>query len=338
MDDYSPGTRRLLFHVGLDWPPMPGITAESDQDAVDAALSEFDRQMCGALSADAYEHGAWPAPDAFRDALRLALDEQRDARISERIAYTLVRCECREPSTISALNMWDSQLFRWQEAQLTARDLLAKCQAAGVAGNPSDEYLQRLDRWIQDPPAALGQVGRGGILIPALFNGRVAYGFLHNDGDGPKYAKLVMDLARIAMPPLAVSEVTQTEEAFPEQADLARLEKEIGGMIPAELRGTPVVIQPDVVWRLDVSLDDSNATLRVKGNTAWMNDMGLAGEMNALLARLGRRDRVLRFGDARGHGGFSAKYIVADPRVFIPLCRELGIPLLKSPQWIQYQA
>jgi hypothetical protein len=59
-----------------------------------------------------------------------------------------------------------------------------------------------------------------------------------------------------------------------------------------------------------------------------MNDIGLALHVDALLARLGRPERVLKFGGGRNESdSFWGRYIIAPPEQFHALCDELGIPL-----------
>lgn len=66
----------------------------------------------------------------------------------------------------------------------------------------------------------------------------------------------------------------------------------------------------------------------VPGDFSWLNDAAVAMHFDALLARLGRAERVLRFG-GRGNDtdAFQGHYIIAPPQAFAALCSELGIPL-----------
>jgi len=98
------------------------------------------------------------------------------------------------------------------------------------------------------------------------------------------------------------------------------------------MRSFPILRVNDADWKVTYTLHGVTDALHVYGDSTWLNDIGLIAEFNALLTRLGRQDRVVKFGKTRGDSSaFKGTYIVTDPTSFVPLCQELAIPLELPP-------
>jgi hypothetical protein len=185
------------------------------------------------------------------------------------------------------------------------------------------------DRFISQP---LGRTGISLALDPhssgypgqILLGDRVFSASLHDNGGSPAYGKLFSSIAEHATPPLAVSNVSQASSATIEDVT-EEARAEFGDAVPAEM---PVLRINQGTWKVSYRLNGVAGVLRVPGDSTWLNDVGLIAEVNALLGRLGRQDRVIKLGKTRGDSSsFRGDYIVANPGSFVPLCRELGIPL-----------
>ena len=327
MLEYLPSTQRIL-HLLLhrDWGNPRDLNEARDPDPVDASLTEWDNEVLSKLPEDQYRRGIWPSTPELLIALRDALQDQRGNYAGERLAFALAHCGCHEPDVISSLNPWDSLVFRWREAGYSAEQLLAKFKFAGAAGDPTAEEIRTLNGWLADPVTSLDPFSSGypGVI---LLGKRTFIASLYDNGGSPDYCGLFSGLAGRAVPPLVVVNVSQASDA---SVDVVTEEThaELGDAFPPEMRDVPVIRIRDGNWKITYSLDGVTDVLRVHGDSTWVNDVGFISEFNALLAKLGRHDRVIKFGEPRGDASsFKGTYIVTDPRPFVPLCQELGIPL-----------
>jgi hypothetical protein len=101
----------------------------------------------------------------------------------------------------------------------------------------------------------------------------------------------------------------------------------MGDVIPPEMRGFPILRVNDADWKVAYTLRGVTDVLHIYGDSTWLNDIGLISEFNALLTRLGRRDRVIKFGKTRGDSSsFLGNYIVTDPTSLFLFARNLLFP------------
>lgn len=325
MFPYPASTRQLFQALGIDWPDPDNEEAASDPYAVHAALSNWTNDLCGQLSNTEFENGTWPVSPALLDAMRAALADQRGNYAGDDLAYCLVRCGCRQPETIAGLSAWDAQLFRWSAAGLRARDLLAKFSQIGMAGSPDAEDLDRLDRCLSDPGAAIAHYSSGSIR-GTILKGRVFSASLYSNGDDHDYAALLRQMAAHAGLGARIANASQV--GLDDEDFYTSAQAQLRDIVPDALKETAPFADPETYWKISFDLDDVSQTIFVPGSYAWMNDLGLALQFDAVLARLGRPERVLRFSGGRNeNNSFWGHYIVADPRQFAALCSELGIPL-----------
>lgn len=327
MFEYLPSTQRLLdLLMHREWGKPRDLKEVRDPDPVDAALSEWENEVLSQLPDDQYRRGIWPSTPDLLKALREALEDQRGNYAGERLAFALAHCGSQEPKIVSSLNPWDALVFHWRDAGYSAERLLARFESAGAAGRPSAADVKKLNEWLAAPITSLDPYSSG---YPGriLLGDRVFSESLYDNGGSPAYGTLFSGIAEHAVPPLAVSYVSQASDAT--TSDLTKeAHAEFGEAIPAELRNVPVLRINPGDWKVTYRLNGVADALRVRGDSTWLNDVGLIAEVNALLGRLGREDRVIKFGRTRGDSSsFRGDYLVTDPRSFVPLCRELGIPL-----------
>ena len=323
MFEFLPSTRHLFKVLEFDWLPEP----ENDKYPISAALTAWENRLYKQLSEKDFKNGTWPASPALLSALRAALSDQRGNYAGDKLAYCLVRCSCRQPETISGLCAWDSQLFLWRDAGLSAEDLLNKFQSIGAAGNPQIEDLQRLNHWLSDPGAALAHYSSGN-LAETVLKGKIIYGRLYSDELSPKYVELFQEFAAHTVPALPISNVIQKPLEDEPEDITEKVQAQMADIIPDELKNIPIFQYPETFWQIDFDFEGTTNTVYVSGDFTWVNDAGLALQFDNILAQLGRSERVIRLGDGRNDTGSSwGLFIIADPLPFAALCNELGIPL-----------
>ena len=201
---YLPSTQVLLESLGLEWPDPRSEEETLDLTPVSAALVDWENRLGASLFEADFDRGRWPATPELLAALRAALVDRCGDAVGHHIAYCLVRCGCRQATTIAGLCEWDRQLSCWRELGLSSQDLLARLQ---VAGEPEASDVEKLDGWLADPAAVLAFYGVGN-LAATLLKGRVLSASLYDNGGEPDYRSLLRGLGRLAG--LALSEVVQT--------------------------------------------------------------------------------------------------------------------------------
>lgn len=321
-----PPSSKRLFQALDAYTPVPKSEEEArDFYPLHSALSDWKNALYSRLPRAEYESGTWPASPELLDAMRAALADQRGNYAGDELAYCLVRCGCRQAETIAGLSAWDAQLFRWSAAGLRARDLLAKFAQIGVAGSPEPDDLDRLDRCLLDPAAALAHYSSGNVTGTVL-KGKTFLASLYSSGDDHDHSGLFEKMASHAGLGQQITNVRQT--AMNDEDFTASAEAQLDGIVPHALKKTAQFADPETYWKMSFDVEGTSQTVFIPGSFAWMNDVALALQFDALLARLGRPERVLRFGAGRNEGdSFWGHYIIAEPRQFSALCGELGIPL-----------
>ena len=121
---FPPSVESLFAALDIKVPRPPSEEKARDPYLIWSALSQWENALYMRLSEEQYAKGTWPATASQMEALRGALEDQKGNYAGNRLAYTLVRCGCREVDTISGLCAWDAQLFRWKNVGLSAADLL----------------------------------------------------------------------------------------------------------------------------------------------------------------------------------------------------------------------
>lgn len=328
--DYLPSTRRLLdLLMHRDWAPPADEAEANGPYTVDACLAEWEEGVLAKTLAPEELNGAatWPATPALMDALRAALLDQRGNYAGERLAFALVRCGCRAPATITALNRWDALPFRWHAAGLTTATLLARLREAGMAGAVSDADLAKMDGWLRDPASAVTRRGPG-IAGSILMQEKIVTMALHDDEGELRYKELLEAWAGSMSPPLVLKNLNLKNgksilAALP--ADMLVTVKDI---LPAHLKDNPEFGLSETFFKLSFACNGKSFDFFVPGDHATLNDGALAAEFKLLLRRLRRPERVHRLAEVRATSpNYWGNYVVADPAKVFPLCASLGIPL-----------
>lgn len=323
---FPPSTERLFTALEIKVPRRTNEEQARDPYIVWSALSQWENVLYGRLPEEQYSNGTWPVTHQQVEALRAALKDQKGNYAGSRLAYTLVRCGCRELDTISGLCAWDAQLFRWKSAGLSAEDMLRKFRSVGIEGNPSPTDLQRLDEWLADPAAVLAHYSSGN-LCGTLLAGRTFSANLYSNEMRPDYAELLRRISAHAVPALPISNVSQQSLAGAQRELTERTRAEISAMIPNELKGMPIVLEGGVTWQIEFDFESVRNAIHVAGDFSRLNDVDVICQFNRLLERLGRTDRVMKFGPGRNESDSVGQYILADRGLFMALCDELHIPL-----------
>ncbi|HEY0064450.1 MAG TPA: hypothetical protein VGC21_20200 [Telluria sp.] len=332
MTNLHPSTVALLRTLGADWSARAAPDGADDARAIQTALRAWENRLYHVLPAASRDSATWPAAPELLAALRASLADQRATPAGAYLAYCLVRCGCRDSATIDGLCAWDAQLFRWQAAGYSARDLLAKFNAIGMAGQPGADALDRFDARLADPGAALAEYGSSH-CAGTLLQGRWFVASLCDNDGCPNYAGLLTSIANRALLPITAVTQESTESAFAHLADsdygalVERFQAEIDTWVPKKIQHAYLFSEPETWWQISFAFAGAPEHMIVPGDWSWVNDAGLALRCDAILARLGRPERVLKFGPGRNEGESAGAYVVARPEAFAGVCAELGIPL-----------
>ncbi|MES2900191.1 MAG: hypothetical protein V4723_10710 [Pseudomonadota bacterium] len=318
----------LFQALQFEWPEPESQDQACDLYPIQASLTDWHNTLYNQLPSAQYDRGIWPSSPELLEAMRAALADQRGNYAGDALAYSLVRCGCRRSETVAALSAWDAQLFRWSAAGFSARDLLTKFEKIGVAGNPSDEDLARLDGWLADPTAALANYGCGNIT-GTILKGKAFSASLYSSGDDLEYDSLFRDMASHAGLSALITNVEQVAMHDATEDFTALAKAQLNQLVPVELTSRPLFAEPETFWKIQFDVDGRSENIFVPGNYSSMNDVGLALHFDALMARLNRPERVMRFADGRNDSGsFWGRYIIGPPQELTALCGELGIPLM----------
>jgi hypothetical protein len=312
-----------------EWGPPSNEAEANGPYTVDACLAEWeDGVLAASLSKEELNGAAtWPASPELVDALRAALADQRGNYAGERLAFALVRCGCRAPETLTALNRWDALPFRWHAAGFTAATLLARLREAGMAGAVADADLARLDAWLDDPATAVTRRAPG-YAGSILMQAKVVTMALHDNDGEVRYKELLEAWAGAMSPPLVLKNLVQKNGALILNALPADMLVSVRDILPTRLKDNPEFTLSETFWKLSCTCNGKAFEFFVAGDYAHLNDGALAAEFKLLLRRLRRPERVHRLAEVRaGSPAFWGNYVVADPATVFPICAALGIPL-----------
>lgn len=327
MFSFKPSTTRLFAALNFDWPEPENEEQAEDAYPVHCALTDWTNRLYSELSQEQYENGTWPASQELHKALRDVLADLRNHDVAQELAYSLVRCGFLDEEVLSALCPWDAMLFRWKAAGFSIGDIFAKFKAAGVAGSPTVEDLEKVECYLENPVAHISR-NASSHLLHTILKGRTFICSLYANGEYPHYTSLFENIALHANPPLAVTQV----KLIPLEDELidvtSKIHLDMAGQIPDALESLQIFEQPETFWKLSFEISSVEKVFYIPGDFCWLKDIALAKQCDRLLANLGRTDRVLRFGISRVDcGSFWGRYTVADPFAFSTVCQELGIPL-----------
>jgi hypothetical protein len=333
MFEYSPTKQHLLDLLGCDWKPQnaEGVT---DPHTIFVALQNWKNdELYGKVPDDVLDKGIWPCSAELISAMRDALAEESGNYGSYELAYVLVRCGCRNADTIAGLNPIDKLVFNWSAKDLTADSLFEKFKRIGAVNSPNLDYLKQLDTWLADPGAALAVVSNP---VYTLLADRRFIGYLYDNGCWPKYAELFARMAAHASPALIVHDVTQEDLGGQLKNITEDTHVAMGESFPDELRQLPILEAEQSFWKISFTFMERKEAIYITGDDTWLNDVGLAKEFNQILAKLNRKDRVIKLKDGRGSHAAWGDYVISEPEPFAALCGDLGIPL--QPNFLQASA
>lgn len=324
---FLPSTYQLFNALSFEWPEPENNKQAEDTYQIYSAVLDWANALYYKLSENVYSEGIWPVDEHVLNALRDALVDQKGNYAGDLIAYTLIRCGCREQATIDAMNLCDSQLLRWRAKGLSAVSLLERCKEAGAAGAPGTADLAKINDWLANPMGALAHYSAGNVT-GTLFKGRCFYHSLHYNGEEPNYVGLLKGLLALAQPAISVSNVEQEYLELDYESYESLVQPELDKLSPAGVADKLVPVLYEVVWKVKFAVSGKQYVWYIPGYFAWLNDGLLSLYINNLLEELGHPERVHRFAGNRNESeSFWGNYIVTEPTGFVSLCSELGIPL-----------
>jgi len=313
---FRPGAVELLRQVRPDWPPAGDASEETY--AVDGACVEIDNRVFGELGQDAHKNGVWPADTALLAALRDALEEQRGNYAGYHVAYTLVRCGRSSPDIVKGLYPLKRMAFGWRERGLTGAGIEQMLREAGMAPRLPGEAVARLDGWIADPLSALEQ---DSVITSLLFGPRRVIASLDDSGYQPRHDELFADLAKAALPPVAVTDVRQDTgpgERFKDVTATTFLAAKDAPGVSA------ILSDAGSNWIVEYTHEGKPYGFLAECRATWMDVDAVLRHFDEFMARLGHSDRVFRLAN---ENDFWGHFVVAPYDKFPDLARELGIPL-----------
>lgn len=299
-EDFKPGTRPLLRLAGLD-ADRPFVSREDEGHAIWAVAGVLLMRLHLHPDPEARRAEDGPTDAQILASLRTALPEHFGDEGGGYIAWTLAAYGCRQKPTLASLHPWERLMFEWQDRRGSAPRIALMLRQAGFDSPLSPATLESIDRWISNPPSALGEAST---IVSALFGRRLTLLDPAPDATEASFDELFVDLvAAVPPPPLRMSTVrlrTGATAAGPRW--IVELERE--GVVDV----VPVPVEPGA-----------------------MDEDGVATAVDTLLARLGRTERVFRLVPGRERGGDLLTMVLADTARFIQLANRLRLPILRGP-------
>ena len=325
----SPATRALLRLAGHD-ADRPSADRADLGYRVSCVVTGVGNDVYSAHGAEVC-HAAWPVDAAMVAAMRAALPEWRDHYAGTALAFALVRFGERDAGTIAALHPWDRLAFTWRERGLDGAAVDLRIQAAGL--DPlTPEQVATIDGWLADPLAALGDTWS---TVPQLLGDRMVYGTLRSNDFWPAHDELFTALLGALRPPVDVGGACQRQDDGP---------RWIQAPTPVhEAAGQPALVLPvlhpreGARWIVEYELDGMPRAFEaaMSGGT-WMDVPAVLAHVDALMAELGRPERVARFAVGRDVASEWGFFALHDAVAFSALARDLAWPLVDRadvPAW-----
>ena len=233
-------------------------------------------------------------------ALRVVLGENFGGEAADYTSWALVRYGCRQKPTMAALHAWEGLMFEWQQRRASAPRIALMLRDAGLDKPLKAASLEAIDGWVTDPVKALGEATG---IVEALFGERLVSYDLHDDGTTPAHDALFGGLVASLLPE-------------------ARL---------LQLRQSLVRSEDGAVWRVEYTHNGAEHRFEGRANGSAMDVDAVMAGVDALMARLGRSERVYRLAPGRYNNGETGTFVLADGNRFPEIAWRLRLPLLRSP-------
>ena len=233
-------------------------------------------------------------------ALRVVLGENFGGEAADYTSWALVRYGCRQKPTMAALHAWEGLMFEWQQRRASAPRIALMLRDAGLDKPLKPASLEAIDGWVTDPVKALGEATG---IVEALFGERLVSYDLRDDGTTPAHDALFGGLVASLLPE-------------------ARL---------LQLRQSLVRSEDGAVWRVEYTHNGTEHRFEGRANGSAMDVDAVMAGVDALMARLGRSERVYRLAPGRYNNGETGTFVLADGNRFPEIAWRLRLPLLRSP-------
>lgn len=284
------------------------------------AVNALGNHVWKALGEDKYVNESWPLNRRTMDALRAALDDNRENYVAKYLAQALVRGTSREPDVIACLDGWDRLMFTWNQEGWTAERAADELQRSGLVGPLLTESVDALRGWLRNP---LSAIDKAWDIAGALFGDSLIYAAL-KDSEDAAHDELLRDLFAKAKPAVEVANLKQTVDVperlvpFPSQEDPRE---------QAMINGAPVYIDAADHFIVTFTHHGEHHRFTVKNGGRWMDLDGVMRYFDYFMNNLGRSERVYDLQvDPGEHGGF----IVARSESAEHLAKQLHIPFSPS--------
>ena len=297
-EDFKPGTRPLLRLAGLDAVRAFVSRAEETHVIWTAVVALMLRLYQEPDAKVRRESG--PTDSQVVTALRVVLSENFGSESADYVSWALVRYGCRQKPTMAGLHPWEGLMFEWQQRRASAPRIALMLRDGGLDKPLKSASLEALDGWVTDPVKALGEATE---IVEALFGERLVSYDLHDDGTTPAHETLFGGLVASLLPQ-------------------GRLQ---------QLRQALVREEDGAVWRVEYTFEDESDVFEAPARGSTLDVDSVMGAVDALMARIGRPERVYRLAPGRYNNGEIGVFVLADAGKFPEIAWRLRLPLLRSP-------
>ncbi len=299
-EDFKPGTRALLRLAGLD-ADRAFISREDENLALWRAVVVLLMRLH--LDPDPESRrNSGPADAQVVHALRAALAENFGIEAGSHMAWALIHYGCRQKPTMASLHIWERLMFEWQQRRASAPRIALMLRDAGLSEPLGPRALDSLDRWISNPPSALGEAPN---IIAALFPRRLVEFDLKEAGGGEAaLVQLFGELVASAVPP--------------------------GTLVAPRLRS--VTDPAGTRWIVDYGFHGVECSYEAPADGTEMRLDGMMAAVDGLLVQIHRPERVFQLVGGRVGSNEPLLFIVADGVRFGEVVRRLRLPTLRVPR------
>lgn len=299
-EDFKPGTRALLRLAGLD-ADRAFVSREDENLSLWRAVVVLLMRLH--LDPDpASRRNSGPADAQVVHALRAALAENFGIEAGSHISWALIHYGCRQKPTMASLHIWERLVFEWQQRRASAPRIALMLRDAGLPEPLGPRALDSVDRWIANPPSALGEAPN---IIGALFPRRLVTFDLQEAGGGEAaLVQLFGELVASAVPP--------------------------GTLGSPRLRS--VTDAAGTRWIVDYGFHGVECSYEAPAEGSEMRLDGMMAAVDGLLAQIHRSERVFQLVPGRIGASEPLVFLVADGVRFGEVVRRLRLPTLRVPK------
>jgi hypothetical protein len=281
------------------------------------AVEALNNHAWKTLGEDKYQETYWPINSRVMDALRAALNANKDNYAAMHLARALVRGKCRDPEVMASLNGWDRMMFTWIQEGITVETAAAALQRSGFVETFSAESIQALNSWLLNPLRAINEAWD---IVTSLFGDNVVFALLRDNFDAEHHT-LLGELFAKAKPPIEVADLQQTIEV-PER--LVPVPASENPEQQATVNGHPVYVDAAEYFVVSFSHAGQLHRLTPKNGGRWMDLDSVLRFFDHFMTTLGRSERVFDLQVEAENTGL----IVGQTEPTMHLARQLHIPLV----------